>query len=634
MKSTSHPDMTVARTAWYLLTARSQGAESAEIKRWETGANEHQVSVCTTPPGAPAAEVLQTASIPTAGIHGEPWSPETRVTTEWADRKGNGWRVRVTPKQGRESSGADHPISEVEEWTGMEPGLRFQWTVRGTTDAVERNLRRAAEHIALPVTLNGATVEPKQFLSASAERMETLEASIGVVYNHQRKPVDRLALMLIGEEAPERYRGSYLLGGLPISGPTIAAAHRRVDGRLDEWNGQVWHCRVELDHSSRLQWHSRAHRAEWWTAGHRREIERHARRALYRTLAEMEPPPLLGHDDWVEGNLLGIAMPEPVKALEPWTPPERKAGGDPRRVRREEVTVGINWIVGQNPIDHSDLHVLAEAADASGIRLWRGDQKLEGYGWYDELPLVVAAEVKSRKDGTTTNVTEERQANKGLRTEPVDRITIELLLDTHGGRRRKEAVLDGTMAYGYATGDGHPLAVHYTTAAKEIPEGELVRRIRSAGAPELIEDDYRTTEDRGAVREVRYAAEAIAVAIRGNAGEEHTRVLHRQIEEHLRGRLRPGERIEAACNADGGLTITVPASAERAPTQRGDEPELNRTAAWVLLFGAMFGSFCIEGGTTPQAVGYGGAVGLVAMHFIGMLKRAMTTSEEAAAPSK
>ena len=57
----------------------------------------------------------------------------------------------------------------------------------------------------------------------------------------------------------------------------------------------------------------------------------------------------------------------------------------------------------------------------------------------------------------------------------------------------------------------------------------------------------------------------------------------------------------------------------RSDEQATEQVGMNRTAALVMLFGAFFGAFCLEPGTTSQSVLYAVAVALMGGHFLYLL---------------
>ena len=551
----------IADAAACLLIARDRGASRVELTRRSTVHNEHEVTLAAQPPGLqPPADVLyglgpngrrrsERESIPLGQ-----WSPGVRgrdCTVEWGDNDGNGWRLQFNTMKWLK-----RPLDHVDRGDGFKPGLRVTWQLEGKAAEVDDDLLAAALHIGIPVSLNGDTVRPEEFLTGHVHRTDRCGASITIMREQAQTEPDRLALTEISTQVAERYRGSFLMDGMPVHGPATAGAAR---GLVNRWNGEIWHVRAQLDRDQKLRWRPGSGATDRSNEPYRNELQRCARQALYKELAKAEPPVQLPYKDWLEAQLLGVPVEETTPALERWTAPDRTTASYSTRQRgqREEMPARAeNWIVDAGNADHADLHVLAEAAAAAGARLWRPDALLEGYGWYDALPVAQEVDVTSVIDNERTSLTERREKLAGITTKKVDRIHVTVTLQASDGVPW-EKTLDATMAYSDAATGDLPVAAHYTEAARQASEETLVAKIRDAGAPELIEEEDGDCEDLQAIEDVRIAAEAIAIAIHGDREEDHERLLQRRIKERLRGALKPGQRIEARCGENGELAITV-----------------------------------------------------------------------------
>ena len=216
------------------------------------------------------------------------------------------WRNPVRDTCGEDAPGC-HLVLEPAHFLGREPahivsddsaplphGTAVTFEASEAPHAVRAVLETAALHYPLPVTINGETVEHRAFLDGALHAEPWQGLAFGVFKN-----------LHAGYRVPDvNFHGLTLPVRLP---------------RIDAVDGGVWSVRADIQSCPGLELVLPA-RKEAAETPFLEEMRAAAQLAVYRAMAQADPPPRLAWTDWHKAAQAGIGIPEPPAELRPWRP--------------------------------------------------------------------------------------------------------------------------------------------------------------------------------------------------------------------------------------------------------------------------------------------------------------------------
>ena len=267
-----------------------------------------------------------------------------------------GWRVALTPDCFLGKEDAAVAAHDNAPWPH---GTAISFIADETLEAIKAAVDGAARHCPLPVTVNGEAVERRAFLDGALHA----EKWRGLVFGVFRD-------CLIGFNTPD----------LNFHGLTIAVRLPKVDAIA----GATWSARADIDACPELELVLPA-RKEAVETPFLDEIRKAACLAIYRAMAAADPAPRVAWTDARKAADAGIAILVPPAELRPWRP--GTADIDDWRDTPPFAPVGADALVMAFDPEPQDAQAFHRAAERTGIagRLFEGDVRFEGYGWYDAL---------------------------------------------------------------------------------------------------------------------------------------------------------------------------------------------------------------------------------------------------------
>ena len=267
-----------------------------------------------------------------------------------------GWRATLTPDcfLGKE----DAPVIAC-DGAPWPHGTAISFMSEQTPQAIKAAVDGAARHCPLSITFNGEATNRRAFLDG-AVHVETWHGlAFGVFRNR-----------LTGFHTPD----------LNFHGLTLAVRLPTV-GCIE---GGTWSVRVDIEACPELELVLPA-RKEAVQTPFLDEMRNAARLAIYRAMASAEPAPRVAWTDRKKASDAGIEMPEPPAELRPWRP--GTADIDDWRDAPPFAPVGADALVMAFDPEPQDAQAFHRAAEHAGIagRLFEGDTRFEGYGWYDAI---------------------------------------------------------------------------------------------------------------------------------------------------------------------------------------------------------------------------------------------------------
>ena len=362
-----------------------------------------------------------------------------------APANGPAWQAVLTPGSFK---GED---VEIRPWTSPTgPGTIVSWpgmTNEGITATVVR-------YLPVKVTVNGKAAEQTDYLAGNIYETTWEGFRLGVFPSVNRK---RSAEPPSAEERRQRmdfalnFHGLVINGGLPqldeLEGPLREATGEGNYGRTSH---EVWRVRVDVAEGRGLELLLPERKMIISNERHG-ELAEACRQALYDGAVRSGRRLRLGFADWerarAAGQRAGIAVPAAEAVLEQWRPmePGYGGGGPPgtwTACRNDSA------IVVEEDIAACDEHVVAEAARRSRVTLVRGNPRLAGYTWYDELPRLAGVDAMIEEDGRRWRVSQVRAVDndqrpsetigpEGPTSRQVDSIAVEADIRYSDGRRQK-----------------------------------------------------------------------------------------------------------------------------------------------------------------------------------------------------
>ena len=275
-----------------------------------------------------------------------------------------GWRVELTPAHFLGEAAA---IALPDDNAPYPHGAAVAFMALETLETVRAALEGAALHYPLPVAFNGEVLRRAAFLDG-AVHAETWRGIVFGVFQDRHAGYNQPDLNFHGRTIPVRL-------------PRVEA----VDGGLpDRVRGRSWSVRADIDACPELELVLPA-RHEAVETPFLEEMRRSARLAIYRAMAAAELAPRVAWTDWKQAADAGIDLPVPPAELRPWRP--GIADVDDWREAPPFAPVGADALIMAIDPDPQDAQAFHRAACRAGLdgRLFEGDTRFEGYGWYDAL---------------------------------------------------------------------------------------------------------------------------------------------------------------------------------------------------------------------------------------------------------
>ena len=254
-------------------------------------------------------------------------------------------------------------------------GTAISFMSEQTPEAIKAAVDGAARHCPLSITFNGEATDRRAFLDGAVHVETWRGLAFGVFRNR-----------LTGFHTPD----------LNFHGLTLAVRLPTV-GCIE---GGTWSVRADIRSCPELELVLPA-RKEAVETPFLDEMREAARLAIYRAMAVADPAPRIAWTDRKKAADAGIEMPEPPAELRPWRP--GTADIDDWREMPPFAPVNADSLVMAIDPEPQDAQSFWRAAERVGIagRLFEGDTRFEGYGWYDALARVHNVTIDVTERGVT-----------------------------------------------------------------------------------------------------------------------------------------------------------------------------------------------------------------------------------------
>ena len=271
---------------------------------------------------------------------------DVRIRSKTED--GLAWAVRLSTANftGQEPAHVDRVYSRVRRGTTVT--FRFP----GATISV---IEARARYYPLPATLNGESLEQKDFLGKAVHMEEWEGLRIGVNRNYQR---------------------DLNFHGVVVQEPDLPSV-RTVQG--------AWHAAVDVTDCPGLSLTLPARRELVETA-FTQEMRTACHAVIYRAIQNHPEPVDLPKKEHEQAAALGVQLPEARPLLKPWQPDHADPDWTPEHDKRQRADANV-LLMQVRHLSAPDQTALARAAGKSGDdgRMMRPDPDMAGYGWYDRL---------------------------------------------------------------------------------------------------------------------------------------------------------------------------------------------------------------------------------------------------------
>ncbi|MYI48525.1 MAG: hypothetical protein F4114_05485 [Rhodospirillaceae bacterium] len=293
-----------------------------------------------------------------------------------------GWLVELAPEhfagdaaaEVRPEAGAPYPHGTA---------VRFPAAAAETADRIRGALEAAAVHYPLPVYWGRADRSPRD-----AEALPRRAFLDGAVH------VERWRGLVFGVFRNRPHRFGLNDPDVNFHGLTVAV---RLPG-VETVGGARFSVAADIEDCPELQFVLPA-RKEAVETPFLAEIRESARLAIFRALAaDADPRPAFA--DWKQARKAGIDIAPPPAELRPWRP--AVADLDRWREARKPQPIPPDALIVACDPEPPDAQALRRAAGHNGLahRLFEPDRRLEGYGWYDAVPRIVAVRTEATRGGT------------------------------------------------------------------------------------------------------------------------------------------------------------------------------------------------------------------------------------------
>ena len=293
-----------------------------------------------------------------------------------------GWLVELEPEhfsgetaaEVRPEVGAPYPHGTA---------VRFPAGETETDDKIRGALEAAAVHYPLPVYWGRADRSPSD--AEALPRRAFLDGAVhverwrGLVFGVFRNRPRRFAL----NDPDVNFHGLTVAVRLP-SVESVGGAH--------------WSVAADIEDCPELEFVLPA-RKEAVETPFLAEMREAARHAIYRALA-VDPDPRPSFADWERARRAGIEIESPPAELRPWRP--AVADIDHWREPQKLQAIGTDALLVAADPEPPEAQGFRRAAERSGVthRLFEPGRRLEGFGWYDAIPRIVAIRTEVTDGGT------------------------------------------------------------------------------------------------------------------------------------------------------------------------------------------------------------------------------------------
>ena len=365
---------------------------------------------------------------------------------------GPGLRLALTSAQ---LVGGESARVEADDAVPWPYGVAVTFEADEPAPAIRAAVEAAARHHPLPVALDGEPVPRRAFLDGAVHA----EPWRGLVFG-------------VFEGRP----GGAGSGDLNHHGRVVAAGLPRVT-TLD---GAAWTVRADVHEGPGLPLAQPAC-AEPALTPFLVSVRDAARRALYRAMAEADPPPRLARVDTLRAADAGVGVPEAPPALLPWRP----AVADPDRPADPVAPVPVHdgAMVMEVELDPPEGQALHRALARAGLdaRVLAPEPRLAGAGWYERLPRIRSVAVRVTFGGVIRPLGAVPERPEGaLRAPRPEAIAIELHLAYPYTDRSPVMTLDADLAFAGPEGALVDEARPLVTEASDLDPETLAALVRAA----------------------------------------------------------------------------------------------------------------------------------------------------------
>ena len=411
-----------------------------------------------------------------------------------------GWQVRLTPAHflGKETAAVE---------TVADDRMLFGTSVTfKDAKACGGNAERAARYFPLPVTCKGEELERQDFLRDALYTEEWHGIRIGVYVFGGRQ--------------------YWLHPRLNFHGVLVDELHLPVTTSLDTH----WHVRTDVIDCPELELVLPA-RKEVVETPFVDELRTACRRAAYRAMLARDPDIDVAASVRADALAHGIELPVASRRLRPWKP----AYADEHSCKKEDPARGpflAEAIVIDADTPVCDQQALWRAADRAGIthRLFRADERLKGYHWYNRLTRATRLTTTFTVDGRTETIEKLRESRNPPTACRPEAITFTLHTVDAGGRTG-EVDIPGDVAFG----DEDPtwaedldLLVATDSNIKPHELAELMHDACFSASDDAEADSYETQSD-----DYRQAAESTALRLLVSAEEARLADLRNAVHQYV-----------------------------------------------------------------------------------------------------
>ena len=289
-----------------------------------------------------------------------------------------GWRVELVPEHFLGEADAE---VRVYQEAPLPHGTAISFQATEAAAAIRVAAETAARHYPLPVVFEERTEDdlaepvelPRRAFLDGAVHAEPWRGLVFGVFRSRRSGYNDPDLNFFGLT-------------LPVKLPTVETVH-----------GPTWSVLADIDDCPDLELVLPA-RKEAVESAFLEDMRTAARLAIYRAMAA-DPNPRPAFKDWTRACEAGIKIAPPPAVLRPWRPPVANVDDwrDPPKLSQ----VGQDAVVMDCDPEPPEAQALWRAAERNGVapRLFEGDRRLEGYGWYDAIRRATAIAVEVTLDG-------------------------------------------------------------------------------------------------------------------------------------------------------------------------------------------------------------------------------------------
>ena len=328
-----------------------------------------------------------------------------------------GWQVTLEEQHFTGHRAA--PITPVQEHIPQGTSVSF----RDALPSIQA-IEQAARYYPLPVTLNGEPVKQTDFLENCPYSEEWQGLRIGVRIHTMHHLYPRRI----------NFHGITLDDN---SIPTVQSINHE------------WTAFVDVVDCPQLE-PTLPTRNELVQTDFLKELTQACRAAIYRAMLASQDHIDVSTSTQRQAAALGITLPDSRPMLRPWAPEEADEESETNRISsmgRCQVTAGQAAIIDLD-MDPQDQQALARALELNANTfphvVYESDSRMQGYAWYDNLPLITNATFSfTNNDSTRMSLTEARKDQAAVTDRRPRSITATLeFADEHHPAHRMELETD------------------------------------------------------------------------------------------------------------------------------------------------------------------------------------------------